>query len=75
MLKPLAPKFSPDVSARLKDIAEKQASREAYTNCRGLHLTALLSPGDVHFSQRNERPPPSPLIIHPKILQWRPRGL
>ena len=29
MLKPLASKFSPDASARLKDIAEKQASREA----------------------------------------------
>ena len=26
MLKPLVPKFRPDISARLKDIAEKQVS-------------------------------------------------
>ena len=34
MLKPLAPKFGADLSARLKDIAEKTGPREADTDSR-----------------------------------------
>ena len=34
MLKPLVPKFRPDLSSRLKDIAEKTGPRDAETDSR-----------------------------------------